>query len=309
MQNAKSNCELIRTTCMIAADQKLLETPHGKVEYIDVGTGTPTLYFHGTGAGNDAALLLEQSLLKSDCRLIIPNRPGYHGTPLGLQPSVKFCVDLAVEILNHLAIDRAAVVGTSGGGMPAACFARRHPDRTSALVLQCAQSHQWTDGKWMPAGLGPALLLFRYRIFSPLLRWQNRRHAKSGFQKPIACLRHMAGSRFQEICDDRNAIQQITELADMTLSCAAAPEGIQNDWAMLVGENGVAPDTITCPTLVIHDPADPLVPFRHAEWTQACISGSRLVAIHAGGHLIWFGKDAARMHAERIEFIRETLAA
>lgn len=44
---------------MIAATEQYLETPHDGVEYLDVGTGTPMFYFHGTGAGNDAALLLE----------------------------------------------------------------------------------------------------------------------------------------------------------------------------------------------------------------------------------------------------------
>ena len=116
----------------------------------------------------------------------------------------------------------------------------------------------------------------------------------------------MSGSRFPEIRDNLNAMQQITELANMTLICAAAPAGIQNDWATLTGDNGVTRETIRCPTLIIHDRADPLVPFIHAEWSHSCIPKSRLVAIHAGGHLIWFGIDADLMHAERVAFIRES---
>ena len=128
---------------MIAGGQKYLETSRGSVQYLDVGTGTPTLYFHGTGAGNDAVLLLEQSLLKSNCRLIIPNRPGYHGTTLGHAGSAKSCADLAADLLEHLKLPRAVVIGTSGGGPSAACFARYYPHRTAALVLQW-RSH--TDG-------------------------------------------------------------------------------------------------------------------------------------------------------------------
>ncbi len=294
---------------MITGRQQRVETPHGMVEYLDVGTGTPTLYFHGTGAGNDAALLLEQSLLKSDCRLIMPNRPGYHATTLGRQGSAKFCADLAAELLDHLSVNRAVVIGTSGGGMPAACFARCYPDRTAALVLQCAQSHQWNDGKWLPEGLRLALFLFRHRIFTPFLRCQNRRQAKASHRKPITCLRHMSGSRFPEIGDDCNAVQQITELANMMLRCAAAPAGIQNDWAIMVGDNGVTQDTIRCPTLIIHDLVDPLVPYRHAEWSHSCIPESRLLTIRAAGHLIWFGEGSAIMHAERVAFIRKSFPA
>jgi hypothetical protein len=51
--------------------QQIFESPYGAIEYLDVGTGTPVLYFHGTGAGNDAALMLEKPLLDSNCRLII----------------------------------------------------------------------------------------------------------------------------------------------------------------------------------------------------------------------------------------------
>jgi len=294
---------------MIAAGQQRVETPHGIVEFLDVGTGTPTLYFHGTGAGNDAALLLEQSLLNSNCRLIVPNRPGYYATTLGRQGSAKFCADLAAGLLEHLAIDRAAVIGTSGGGMPAACFARCYPLRTAALVLQCAQSHPWNEGKWLPDSLGRALFLFRHRIFTPFLRWRNARHAKASHRQPIACLRHMSGNRFPEVRDDLNAVRQITELANMTRMCAAAPAGIQNDWAIMVGDNGVTPDSIRCPTLIVHDRADPLVPFVHAEWSHSCIPESRLLEIRAGGHLIWFGKDFESMHAERIAFIRKSFAS
>jgi hypothetical protein len=48
---------------VLVANQQRHETSQGVVEYLDVGTGIPTLYFHGTGAGNEAALLLEQSRL------------------------------------------------------------------------------------------------------------------------------------------------------------------------------------------------------------------------------------------------------
>lgn len=294
---------------MVVATVQHIETRHGNVEYFDVGTGIPTLYFHGTGAGGDAAILLERSLPRSDCRLIIPNRPGYYGTTLGRQGSAEFCAVLAAGVLDHLAIKRAAVIGTSGGGMPAACFAQYYPDRTAVLVLQCAQSHQWDSAKWLPKGLGPALFLFRNRIFTPFLRWQNMRHAEASRRKPISCVRHMSGSRFPELRDDPGVVQQVTDLAGMMLKCAAVPAGIQNDWAIMVGSNGVAKETIECPTLIIHDRADPLVPFAHAQWSQSCIPHSRLLDIHAGGHLIWFGKDSTFMHDQRIAFIHGSVAA
>lgn len=292
---------------MPAENQRHLQTPLGQVEYLDVGTGVPVLYFHGTGAGNDAALLLDQSLLRSHCRLIIPNRPGYAGTTLGVRGSAEFCAELAARLLDHLAIDRVAVVGTSGGGMIAACFARRYPARTAALVLQCAESHRWAAGKWLPHGLGPALFLFRYPVFRPLLRWQNSRYAKAAGRRPSDALRRMSGNRFSELRHNADVLRQMAQLAAMTAHTAVRPAGIENDWAILVGNNGIAADTVKCPTLVIHDREDPLVPFRHAEWSHSCIPQSHLLDIHAGGHLIWYGQDFAPMHEHRVTFLHQCL--
>ena len=294
---------------MVAVGQLSIETAGGRLEYIDVGEGVPVLYFHGTGAGNDAAALLEESLLRDGCRLIIPNRPGYFGTALGPVGSTDFCTTLAASLLERLSTNRVIAIGTSGGGMPAAAFARRYPDHVAALILQCAQSHTWTSGKWLPDGLGPALFLFRHDIFLPFLRWQNTRSARRGRRQPVSCIRSMAGKRFLDLQNNPRVLHQVTALTEMTLRCAASPEGIQNDWAILTRDSGVSAHTINCPTLIIHDRMDPLVPFAHATWSHSCISESRLLPIHAGGHLIWYGREAAFMHRERMAFIHDALSA
>jgi pimeloyl-ACP methyl ester carboxylesterase len=82
-----------------------------------------------------------------------------------------------------------------------------------------------------------------------------------------------------------------------------------NDWETL--ESGAFSDAklVKCPTLVIYDPADPLVPERHAKWALTAILGARACELQARGHLIWLGKDAARMNHERIAFLRQHSSA
>jgi hypothetical protein len=92
-------------------------TRQGPVEFLDIGTGTPILYFHGSGAGAEVAPLLEQPLLDDGFRLIVPNRPGYFGTTLQSGRTSTGCAELAVGILDHLKIDHVAVIGMSSGGM------------------------------------------------------------------------------------------------------------------------------------------------------------------------------------------------
>jgi pimeloyl-ACP methyl ester carboxylesterase len=278
-----------------------LKTSRGIVEYVDVGSGIPTLYFHGTGAGCDAAVLLEQPLVHSGCRLIVPNRSGYYGTALMNHGAVEPCVVQAAELLDHLAIRQAVVIGTSGGGMPAARFAEKYPERSASLILQCCQSHQWDSPEWLPVSLRATLFLFRYSMFRPFLRWESRRRAKVAYRDPKVCLKNMSGSRFPEIADDDDVMRRIARLAKMTLECTKQLDGVQNDWAILVGDNGLQKGMVKCSTMIIHDRDDPLVPFLHAEWSHACIPHAELLDVHAGGHLIWFGKDFPSMHQRRVD--------
>lgn len=290
---------------MCRINQQLCDLPSGRVEYCDVGAGWPVLYFHGTGAGNEAAILLEQGLITSGCRLIVLNRPGYFNTSLGVSGSAGYCAELAAELLDHLQLPRVAVIGTSGGGMSAAAFARLYPGRTAALILQCAQAHRWDDEKWLPRGIGRGLLLFRHSVCYPMLRWYNRWHAWSVRRRPLSCLRGMAGSAADHLADDAHVMRVIKDLVVKTTLCAAKPQGIENDWRMLVGDNGIEPQSIHCPTLIIHDREDPLVPFMHAEWSHSSIPHSKLLEVSGSGHLIWFGPDSPAMHERRMEFLEE----
>ncbi len=294
---------------MIDVPQKHFVTDHGTVAYREAGTGSPILYFHGTGAHSDAALLLDYPLVESNCRLIIPNRPGYDGSTVGACGSASFCAVQAECLLRHLGVDRVVVVGTSSGGMPAAAFASEFPNRTAALVLQCCQSHKWDHRKWMPKGLGWSRLLFKHKIFAPFLKRETLRQAKAAVKTPRRCLSQMSGDRCDEIVNDEDAMARISQLTVMLLECARRPYGIENDWEMLVRNNSIALDSIHCPALIIHDKADPLVPFAHAEWSQRNIANSNLLDIHAGGHLIWFGRDYSLLHDARVSFIHRSLAA
>lgn len=83
--------------------QELYDAPSGLLEFYDVGAGLPVLFFHGTGAGNDAAVLLEQELIASGCRLMVPNRPGCSRTALGPPGAVSYCATPAVGLFDHLA--------------------------------------------------------------------------------------------------------------------------------------------------------------------------------------------------------------
>jgi pimeloyl-ACP methyl ester carboxylesterase len=246
---------------------------------------------------------MEGTLLHDGFRLIVPNRPGYYGTPLSCGRAPADCADLAAELLDHLNIDRAAVIGTSGGGLGSASFAARHPTRTTCLVLQCALTHPFDTARWMPPHLQKYYWLFRYqRIFLPILRigyWLEMRKLK---QNALALLEYFCHDR-PELRDDTATTTLLPLLAQFELQCAREPMGIENDWANDVGRPWLIPGSVSCPTLILHDRVDPLVTSAHVDWGLKCIPHAEHCDLHAGGHLIWTGRDAAKMRSLRREFL------
>jgi pimeloyl-ACP methyl ester carboxylesterase len=122
---------------------------------------------------------------------------------------------------------------------------------------------------------------------------------------PRRIIRGMSGNRYPEIENDEAATTLAPLLVESELRCAEQPEGIENDWAIFFSDPWLLPGEIRCPTIIFQDEADPLVPFTHAEWAQHSIPGAVLISLHAGGHLIWVGKDAARMRNIRNDFIHQ----
>ena len=287
-----------------------VQTARGPVEVLESGSGRPVLYFHGTGAGADVVPVMEHSLVRDGFRLIVPNRPGYYGTPLSCGRTPGDCADLAAAVLDRLGVGRVAVIGTSGGGLAAADFAARHPARTVGLVLQCAAVHPFTSGAWTPRNLRRLSSLFRHhRLFLPVLRLGYRRAVLRLLRNPECVLSDMGGERHPEIRDDPAARALVPLLAESEVRCARQPAGVENDWANAGRAEGLKPGAVRCPTLILHDRADPLVPFPHAEWALHCVPHAELHELHAGGHLIWAGRDGPRMCETRAAFLRRCFGA
>jgi 3-oxoadipate enol-lactonase len=99
------------------------------------GVGPPLLLLHSTAT--DGRQWQRQVLdLSGDHLVVAPDFRGYGRSPLTSAPFSH--ADDVVRLLDHLGIDRCAVVGSSGGGGVALQVASAVPDRVSALVLLCA---------------------------------------------------------------------------------------------------------------------------------------------------------------------------
>ena len=99
-----------------------------------LGEGPPVVLLHGLSATRRNVVQGSRALVKRGYRLISYDARG-HGTS-DAAPSYEYrdlVADL-VAVLDHLDLDRSALVGSSMGAATAMAFTLEHPDRVPALV-------------------------------------------------------------------------------------------------------------------------------------------------------------------------------
>ncbi len=134
---------------MVAARRRLTDptvpvadfrSSHGTVRFARFGTGRPVLVLHGSGGGWDQGVDWARRRLTQDhdesFDVISPSRFGYAGSSLPGGASVGDQAVVLVELLDHLGVERADVVGLSAGSVTALQLAADHPGRVRHLVLE-----------------------------------------------------------------------------------------------------------------------------------------------------------------------------
>ena len=119
---------------------EVIETPAGVVEYARAGEGLPVLISHGGAGGYDQGLLTARMFLDDGFQAIAPSRFGHLRTPLARGSCAAAQADAYARLLDALHLERAAILGVSGGGPSSLQFALRHPRRSVALVMSAATS-------------------------------------------------------------------------------------------------------------------------------------------------------------------------
>lgn len=99
------------------------------------GDGAPLLLLHGWGASAELFAPLYDRL-QPGRRLIVPDLPGFGGTPAPAEPwSVHDYARWTLSLLGRLGVERCDVIGHSNGGRIAIAMASGHPGRVHRLVL------------------------------------------------------------------------------------------------------------------------------------------------------------------------------
>lgn len=111
-------------------------SPSARLRVLEVGTGDPVLFVHGTGGLGPYWGPLVREL--RDFRCLLLDRPGW-----GLSSAIDYSqhdygtltATLLKDVLDRLGVDRAHVVGASIGDVWALRLAQRFPSRVGAVAL------------------------------------------------------------------------------------------------------------------------------------------------------------------------------
>jgi pimeloyl-ACP methyl ester carboxylesterase len=228
-----------------------------------LGTGDPILLIPGVGRTCRVWDEVTSELSKSFSLILLDNRG--IGRSVEKRPAQSLG-DLAVdfvELLDHLQLERAHVMGLSFGGLLAQQFALDHPGRLDRLVLVSSGNR-----------------------FSPYLTGMARLLGQA--------LRHFPATLFQQTIELLGTSPQFFDAhaeqidRDVAAQCAAAvPRGAIARQMRCLGCRDLAGDReyrITAPTLVIAGDQDVLIPACYAREMARQIPGSEFLLIRNCGH-------------------------
>jgi pimeloyl-ACP methyl ester carboxylesterase len=262
---------------------EIFRSPAGDTEYAVQGEGTPVLILHGAGGGFDFGLWSGRVFFNNSRKIIAVSRFGYLRTPIPAHASIQEQAARYHDLLGHLNITKAVVVGTSAGGPSAIRFANDYPEHCSGLILISAVSRAEPQGSDEPVPIKVIHLIqqsdYSYWLFSRL------------GQSVMLGMMGVPEDAYAEFTPEQKELAQ--EMLDVMHPMTRRYAGTINDADMLLYEKKPT-ENITCPVLIMHARDDALVNYTHALKAKENIPASRLVLFDTGGHALLSQIDSVR---------------
>lgn len=228
-----------------------------RLAYRRLGKGTPMVLLHGYPL--DHHLWDEVVPLLTDTfDLIIPDLRGFGGSSTvdSFYTMEDFAGDIAA-LLDHLDIQKTAIVGHSMGGYIALAFARVYPARVTGLGLVASQvladAPDRKEGRYRSAaevadkGIGSVVAAMTTKL-TPDARLQEYAKQSMEQQQPAAYI---------------GALKAIAERVDSTPLLAS----------------------LNVPVVLVHGDADALIPIDRAREVKAALPNAHLVELSGAGHM------------------------
>jgi len=270
----------------IRGKSKVISSPYGDIEYAEGGAGAPVLVIHGSGGGFDQGALVARAVLGDRVHWIAPSRFGYLRSTFHEGATFDDQAHAYAFLLDHLGVERAAVVTLSHGGPSALLFAVLHPGRVASLTLISAGVASSKDASQAQANRqGNALAAIFQRDFS---YWAVSTALRGRFLE----LMGVTPAVIATLTPDQRSLAD--EVIDSMNPVSVRAAGVTFDNRAAMPNERIA--AVRAPTLILHARDDTLQLFRNAEFAAAVIPGSRLVSFERGGHLL-LAVEQARIRA------------
>lgn len=267
----KGNQQMVRVYDVQTADGRVLRAHDSG----DPGSGETltVVWHHGspqTGAPLDPLLT---ATAERGMRLVSYGRPSYGGsTPLPGRTIASAAADVA-HIMDHLGIDRFAVMGASGGGPHALACAALLPERVSGVVALASPAPFDAEGLDYFTGMagdGPSL-----RAATDGREAREEYEATSEFDPESFVARDYAALE--------NGWSSLS--ADVARAAGAGSDGLIEDDLALVAPWGFRVADIPAPVLLVHGSLDRVIPPSHSDWLLSQCQQGELWTRPRDGHV------------------------
>ncbi len=260
----------------------ILASPYGNIEYTEGESGLHVLVSHGSGGGYDQGELIVEAFLDNRFHWIAPSRFGYLRSTFHDGATFDDQAHACATLLDHLGVERVAVVAVSHGGPSALLLATLYPERVTSLTLISAGIVPGsTDDQSQADQRGNRLAtIYQY----DWLYWSMTKLFKKQFMGLMGAIDAVIAdlTRGQQELVDRI----IEEMNPVSLRSAGV---LFDNCATLPGDKIAA---IQAPTLILHATDDMLQLYHNAEFAAATIPGAQLVRFERGGHLLMVVEQA-----------------
>ena len=254
----------------------VISSAYGDIEYTEGGTEPHVLVIHGSGGGHDQGELIVQSFLDDRFHWIAPSRFGYLRSTFHDGATFDDQAHAYAALLDHLGVEKVAVVAFSHGGPSALLFAALYPERVSSLYLVSTGVVAASTGDQGQAAQKGSTLTTIYK--HDWLYWGMTRLFKKQFMG-------LMGATDAVIAELTPGQQELVDriIEEMNPVSPRSAGVVFDNRATLPGDRIAA---IQAPTLIFHATDDTLQPYHNAEFAAATIPGARLMRFERGGHLL-----------------------
>jgi len=274
--SAAYNVDIKREYERVRASGTVISSPYGDIEYTEGGSGPAVLVIHGSGGGYDQGELIADAVLGEDFRSITPSRFGYLRSTFREGATWDDQAHAYAYLLDHLGIDRVAVVAMSHGGPSALLFAALHPERVSSLTLASCGVASSSNPDQAQADRKGEMLTSIFKFDFPY--WVVSKVAKRQFMELMGATDAVIASL--------TPAQQIwvEQIIDYMNPASLRSAGVAFDNEGTLPGKRIA--EIKAATLIFHAVDDTLQLYHNAKFAVSTIPDARLVSFDHGGHVV-----------------------